>query len=144
MERILSDKETTFINRAIKKITQLTENLNIEISNNDVTHENVQLILELELVITTLQNYFCDWVIAESDYVVDFFTIKANLFEIPFVSLSNPIIYQGNSWATIQNLEIINQNSISRDLVLHQLILQGLDFPVETDPYQNYLTTLNQ
>jgi hypothetical protein len=92
-QRELSNKEAEFIRRAIEKIADEGKYLVSDIERNDVKLGGSQLILELEYVIQALRDPVCSWNEKKSNTILEYYTLKADLYELPFLNyITTPII----------------------------------------------------
>ena len=79
--RVLSDYELLYVNRARQKIAKLAEVLTEESSRFDPTFEYIQLSIELQYTIDLLSFSGLDWTEVEILSMIDFYTLRANLYE---------------------------------------------------------------
>jgi hypothetical protein len=109
-----SPKELDFTLRAIEKIAKEGEFLVSDIERNDVKFTGSQLILELKYVIEALKDPVCSWSKRKSDVVLDYYTLKAELYNLPFLDyISTPIIPINLGSTNAQNV----QNFVSTDSI---------------------------
>jgi hypothetical protein len=108
-QRERSAKEIEFTRRAVEKISEEGKFLLEDIERNDVKFSGAQLILELEYVIKALVDPFCSWNEKKSDVVLEYYTLKAELYNLPFLNyIATPIIpINLNQSLTIFKTEII-------------------------------------
>ena len=109
-QRERSAKEIEFTRRAVEKIAEEGKFLVDDIERNDVKFSGTQLILELEYVIKALVDPFCSWNEKKSDVVLEYYTLKAELYNVPFLNyIATPVIpINLNQSLTVFKTEIIN------------------------------------
>jgi hypothetical protein len=91
--RTLSSKELEFTSRAISKISTEGGYLADDIEVNDVKFSGSQLIIELQYVIESLQDPVCIWTEKESSVIIDYYSLHAELYDIPFLNhLNTPVL----------------------------------------------------
>lgn len=116
-KRIPTPAELLYINRAQQKIAELSAVTASEIALNDVTYKYVDLAIELQYSIECLYSTFLDWSEDDIQMMMDYYTIAAQLAVFshkvipPFVNI--PVV--GEVWATIPQLNTVNETSIARD-----------------------------
>jgi hypothetical protein len=126
-DRVLTDTEALYVDRAKQKIAELTFDLTEEYSRNDVDDYKPQLALELQYSIEVLQSTTLDWTEDEIQEMMDYYTIQGKLVTFGFVGLIyNPVGGGGtpgnNVYATVPQLNAVEQASIDRDAALQAAI----------------------
>jgi hypothetical protein len=112
--------EQLYISRATQKIADLGATIAEELSRNDVTYSNVELVEELKYSIEVLYSTFLNWTEDDIQMMMDYYSVLGELTvygsrvigDFPSIGIT------GDIWATVPQLNAVNQSSIIRDQVL--------------------------
>lgn len=137
--RTLTQAESDYVSKAQQRIAQLGGSLAEEIERNDATYEDSQVSVELQYSIDVILYPALDWTAEEIQIMMDFYTLRADLYEFSVCSINrqNIPVFPGSACVTYEMLNTAIENltviMLAADAVLDARIDQVEQDSIDRD-----------